>query len=239
MNKKPEWLHMKVPSGLKHRINSKLLILCAVAGLIFTGTVVTYAILKTVTPTETNVFQSDKHIKITLDEPQWEEHGRLEASAYVPGQRIDKDPTVTLENGSAASYVALKVQYFNGSNQELTGEEFTNLYLNKEASEEADSAGIDYSDMWEYAGLSDTAYGEVYIYKNILSHDNKMGEIEQNITEPLFTRVYLSKDIMQDKETKRLPDFNIKVTAYAIQAQGITYENAKTELLDYIRGISA
>ena len=83
-----------------------LLTVCAAFSLIFTGAFATYALLKTVTPTATNVFQSDKNIRITLDEPEWEDHGKSEAKAYVPGQKIDKDPTVTLEAGkNTVSYI--------------------------------------------------------------------------------------------------------------------------------------
>ena len=41
-----------------------LLILCAAISLIFTGALVTYAVLETVTYGPTNVFQSDKNIRI-------------------------------------------------------------------------------------------------------------------------------------------------------------------------------
>ena len=91
MIKKPEWLHIKMPSGHKRMTRNVLLTVCAAFSLIFTGAFATYALLKTVTPTATNVFQSDKNIRITLDEPEWEDHGKSEAKAYVPGQKIDKD----------------------------------------------------------------------------------------------------------------------------------------------------
>ena len=103
MNEKPGWFHISKTSGNKRLARSMLLILCAAISLIFTGAFITYAVLKTVTPTATNVFQSDKNIRIKLDEPQWEDHGRSEALGYVPGQKIDKDPTVTLQADSVDS----------------------------------------------------------------------------------------------------------------------------------------
>lgn len=233
MDKKPEGLHLKVPLGRKLSVKNVLLIVCAVAGLIFTGAMVTYAILKTVTPTVTNVFQSDKGIRITLDEPEWEEHGKRDALSYVPGQKIDKDPTVTLETGSVDSYVALKVQYYDGYNHEITKEEFSEMYLNEDNTSE-DGKGIDYSDSWEYIGDISDGKGEVYIYRTILTQDSADTEFSENVTQPLFTRVHLSRNISQDKETKRLPEFNIKITAYAIQADGITYEDAKSDMLAFI-----
>ena len=35
-----------------------------------------------------------------------------------------------------------------------------------------------------------------------------------------------------------LPEFNIKITAYAIQADGITYDSAKTEMMGFINSIA-
>lgn len=238
MNEKPGWFHIRMPSGHKRLARSTLLILCAAVSLIFTGVFVTYAILKTVTPTATNVFQSDKNIRIILDEPQWEDHGKSEALGYVPGQKIDKDPTVTLQADSVDSYVALKVQYFGTDNQELTSKEFSTLYLNRGNGDVGGSEGIDYSNEWEYIGTSDIDKGDVYIYRKILSQDDTSTVNKENVTKPLFTRVYLSKDIQQNKETKKLPEFNIKITAYAIQADGITYDSAKTEMMDFINSIT-
>lgn len=238
MNEKPGWFHISMTSGHKRLARSMLLILCAAISLIFTGAFVTYAVLKTVTPTATNVFQSDKNIRIKLDEPQWEDHGRSEALGYVPGQKIDKDPTVTLQADSVDSYVALKVQYYDADNQELTREEFGKLYLNKDKLDEVDSEGIDYSYAWEYIGMSAADKGEVYIYRDILSQDAASTVKKENVTEPLFTRVYLSKDIQQDEVKKKLPEFNIKITAYAIQADGITYDSAKTEMMGFINSIA-
>lgn len=79
---------------------------------------------------------------------------------------------------------------------------------------------------------------DVYIYRDILKQDIKETAETENVTAPLFTRVYLDKGIEQDKETKRLPKFNIKITAYAIQADGITYDDAKTEMMEYVNNRS-
>ena len=183
MNEKPGWFHISKTSGNKRLARSMLLILCAAISLIFTGAFITYAVLKTVTPTATNVFQSDKNIRIKLDEPQWEDHGRSEALGYVPGQKIDKDPTVTLQADSVDSYVALKVQYYGADNNELTREEFGKLYLNKDKQDEINSEGIDYSYAWEYIGMAADDKGEVYIYKDILSQDSASTVKKENVTE--------------------------------------------------------
>ncbi len=131
MNEKPGWFHISKTSGNKRLARSMLLILCAAISLIFTGAFITYAVLKTVTPTATNVFQSDKNIRIKLDEPQWEDHGMSEALGYVPGQKIDKDPTVTLQADSVDSYVALKVQYYGADNKNLQEKSLVSFILTK------------------------------------------------------------------------------------------------------------
>lgn len=236
MNKKNGCLHLKVPLRQRHHAHYIWAMLCAATVLLFTGALVTYALLKTVTPTVTNVFQSDKNIRVTLDEPEWEDHGKNEAKAYVPGQKIDKDPTVTLETDSVDAYVALKVQYYSSNNQELTKEEFSNMYLNSKTGT-GDDAGINYSDSWEYLGTVSKEKGDIYIYREILKQDNGATTELENVTEPLFTRVYLSKDIKQDNDTKKLPEFNIKITAYAIQADGVSYEEAKTTMYEFVEGL--
>ncbi len=217
-----------------------LLVVSVVTILILAGVGVTYSLLSSVTPTATNTFQSDKEIKITLTEPNWQEHGKEQASAYVPGQVIDKDPTVTLSDNSVSSYVALKVQYYDEEN-ELSFGEFRRLYLDRGAND--DQMGIDFSGSWVYIGTEETdkendtgEYGKsvVYMYKNILTQDDASTTVLENVTEPLFTNVHLSADLTQDENTHLLPNFNIKVTAYAVQAYGISMEEAKTALNELV-----
>lgn len=73
-----------------------LLLVCSVIVVVSVSGMAAYALLKTVTETKTNVFASDKSISIDLTEPQWERYGKEAAKVYVPGQTIDKDPTVSL-----------------------------------------------------------------------------------------------------------------------------------------------
>ena len=90
-----------------------LLLVCSVIAVVSVSCMAAYALLKTVTETKTNVFASDKSISIDLTEPQWERYGKEAAKVYVPGQTIDKDPTVSLNDESISAYVALKVQFFD------------------------------------------------------------------------------------------------------------------------------
>lgn len=75
-----------------------LLLVCSVIAVVSVSCMAAYALLKTVTETKTNVFASDKSISIDLTEPQWERYGKEAAKVYVPGQTIDKDPTVSLND---------------------------------------------------------------------------------------------------------------------------------------------
>ncbi len=72
------------------------------------------------------------------------------------------------------------------------------------------------------------------MYKNILTQDDASTTVLENVTEPLFTNVHLSADLTQDENTHLLPNFNIKVTAYAVQAYGISMEEAKTALNELV-----
>ena len=121
-----------------------LLLVSVLAVLMSAGGYVTYSYLSTVTKTANNTFQSDKKIGITLTEPEWDDHGKTEALSYVPGQIIDKDPAVILDDDSVSSYVALKVQYFNEDSEEITFGEFQETYLDGNSQ----SQGLDFSDSW-------------------------------------------------------------------------------------------
>lgn len=212
-----------------------LLLVSVLAVLMSAGGYVTYSYLSTVTKTANNTFQSDKKIGITLTEPEWDDHGKTEALSYVPGQIIDKDPAVILDDDSVSSYVALKVQYFNEDGEEITFGEFQEAYLDGDS----ESQGLDFSDSWVYIGNDKTdeqlrtgEYGKsvLYMYKTVLKPDDSLTDISENVTESLFTKVHLSDDISQDEYTRRLPHFNINVTAYAVQSDGIGMEEAKKAL---------
>ena len=106
-----------------------LLLVCSVIAVVSVSCMAAYALLKTVTETKTNVFASDKSISIDLTEPQWERYGKEAAKVYVPGQTIDKDPTVSLNDESISAYVALKVQFFDEKNNEHSGNLLTDIFM--------------------------------------------------------------------------------------------------------------
>ena len=205
-----------------------LLLVCSVIAVVSVSGMAAYALLKTVTETKTNVFASDKSISIDLTEPQWERYGKEAAKVYVPGQTIDKDPTVSLNDESISAYVALKVQFFDEKNNELTFREFADRYLY--GGSELANAGIDWSKDWTFIGNANSDLENMY--NKPLDKDNANTDIKENVSKPLFTKVHLSNEITADNTTKRLPEFNIKVTAYAVQAEGVSVEEAKNSLLE-------
>ena len=168
-----------------------LLLVCSVIAVVSVSGMAAYALLKTVTETKTNVFASDKSISIDLTEPQWERYGKEAAKAYVPGQTIDKDPTVSLNDESISAYVALKVQFFDEKNNELTFREFADRYLY--GGSELANAGIDWSKDWTFIGnansdLENDEYASrlMYMYNKPLDKDNANTDIKENISKPLL-----------------------------------------------------
>ena len=101
------------------------------------------------------------------------------------------------------------------------------------------NAGIHWSKDWTFIGnansvLENDEYASrlMYMYNKPRDKDNANTDIKENISKPLFTKVHLSNEITADNTTKRLPEFNIKVTAYAVQAEGVSVEEAKNSLLE-------
>lgn len=190
----------------------------------------TLAYLQTVTPIRVNAFASDKKISFALRERAWDGYGfedaqtsngqgikpglsdedaaRLgytQASAYVPGQQIDKDPTVK-NTGSAAQgvtvYAAIKVQYFDDEERLISYEQFRDSFLS--------SGGIAFNSDWTKISGEDTA--QIYMYDAPL----KPGEESTS----LFTQVPVSEDLTAGADGK-LPSFSVCVTAYAVQADNM------------------
>lgn len=190
------------------------------------GVIGTRAYLQAQTETKTNAFTSNQNISIQLREPAWDgftfddaasdgtkvndsldvdeqkKLGLVQAAAYVPGQMIPKNPKIkndgTKESGVSAR-VALKVQYYDENHHEITYEKFKAAYLNEN--------GITFDEKWKR--INNSPY-EVYLYEDVLG----TGES----TDALFSEIPLSGRITVG-ENGKLPGFQIRVTAYAVQAE--------------------
>lgn len=234
---------------MKKRIMKILTALSVVAVVTVGGTL---AYLHTVTETKTNVFSSNKNISIQLRELKWDGYdfedeqpgdgltpkpgiteevkknlGVIQASSYVPGQKIPKDPAVK-NNGDQDSvdcWVAMKVQYFNDDKQEVSYSDFASAYLQE--------SGIAFDSNWEEIMKpdGDSSKYDIYYYKEVLKKDGT-----PNVAEPLFSEVPLSWELEPvekmegDQKIEKLPTFQIVVKAYAVQSDGVDTEMAKAEL---------
>lgn len=199
---------------------------------------VTLALLTSTTEVKANTFSSNKNISIELREPTWDGYnfgdatestgdkavsdsmdlGFNQAHNYYPGQIISKDPKVKntgKADGGVEAYVAIKVTYLDENNNSVTYEEFAKKYLAEN--------GINFSEKWNKI---QTGTEDIYMYNSRLA-------VEQT-TEALFTQVNLSTDL-QATEEGTLPNFNIKVQAFAIQTNGIDNANATETMLNFIK----
>ncbi|SDP28973.1 hypothetical protein SAMN04515624_10898 [Eubacterium maltosivorans] len=230
------------------------------AGLAITGLLVvaiiavgaTLALLSTTTGTKTNAFSSNRNISIQLRENEWDGYtfdnkegdsttgleaikgrendmtlGVNQAKAYLPGQNIPKNPTVknnnTSDNG-VETRVALKVTYFI-EEQQVNYETFKNKLLATD--------GIKFNDQWKQInGNENDNMADIYLYQDVLGLEDI-----NNTTTPLFSTVPINKNLQPNGEGK-LPKFNIKVQAYAIQA-GIDGMNIKEEMVKFINANNA
>lgn len=108
----------------------------------------TLAYLKDESETVTNTFTNSANINIKLDEAPLSADGiHIDSSAssrvtanenykLLPGQKLDKDPIVTVEEGSEACYLFIKVKESDSFGTFLTydmGSEWTQLVIDDEA----------------------------------------------------------------------------------------------------------
>lgn len=188
---------------------------------------ITLALLSATTDTKVNAFSSNKNIDIALREDKWDGYnfedanpgdgtsaknendmtlGVNQAKNYMPGQTIPKNPQVKntgdTKNGVDA-YVAIKVQYLDGETA-VDYDEFAKKFLAKD--------GIDFNTEWTLIGEADGS--QVYLYHAVLG-------VGKTTTTALFDAVTVNPDLVPDETTGLLPDFSIRVQAYAIQSTGV------------------
>lgn len=188
---------------------------------------ITLALLSATTDTKVNAFSSNKNIDIALREDKWDGYnfedanpgdgttaknendmtlGVNQAKNYMPGQTIPKNPQVKntgdTKNGVDA-YVAIKVQYLDGETA-VDYDEFAKKFLAKD--------GIDFNTKWTLIGEADGS--QVYLYHAVLG-------VGKTTTTALFDAVTVNPDLVPDETTGLLPDFSIRVQAYAIQSTGV------------------
>lgn len=149
-------------------------------------------------------------ITVTVDEAQVDTNGkRIEGGErviansykYAAGSVLDKDPTPTVFKGSVPCYVFLCVD-----------NELNNLF----------SMNIN-TDDWSAVAEEDSK--TIYIYKETVDAEHSAEDI---MLSPIFTQVTVSKELTQD-DVAELGEKKLNVTAYAIQTEALSQQEAITE----------
>lgn len=154
-----------------------------------------------------------------------------QAQNYLPGDVVNKDPQVkNAGSGTDAvdAYVALRVEFYDG-----TGSDATEVNYNQFKDKFLTAAGIVFnSDNWlEVTSTKTDDKAKVFVYKSSATQAKVLSV--GSITSAIFTSVPLSAALTEIPGTGLLPKFEIKVTAYAIQANNITPEKAISYLTQY------
>lgn len=154
--------------------------------------------------TATNEFTVG-NVDIDLTEPNWDDHGRVEAETVYPGEPLDKDPTV--ENmGQNPCFVRVSV-----SNLDQFGEQGDIVYLTKWVEGALGEGWVDGGD------------GYFYWSKPLVVKGTENDAWNQGLTSKttaLFDQIKMPTGLTGDEETK-----DIVVTAEAVQAQGAKAPN--------------
>lgn len=197
---------------MKTKTKVLLIALCAV--LLVAASVLSTLAYLTATDTVTNTFTVGK-VSIKLDEAKADTDGTLVANAdrvkantykLLPGHTYNKDPMVTVLEGSESSYIKL------------------NVVVNK--SEELDAIGVDLlttfkgydSTNWIYKGNTEdtTANTRTYEfwYKEAVAASNADVALDA-----LFDQIVVPGTIT-NAQLETIEGMTITVTAHAIQADG-------------------
>lgn len=157
------------------------------------------------TEEKTNTFTVG-NVDITLTEPNWDANINRD---LIPGKTIPKDPTITVAEGSEKAYTFMKVQM---------SADFIDL-LNKYATATKKDLPAAVKDWFTSAVKSKVMeIGDNYVILGVLSPK----EAGQSVT--YFDEVKIPTEVTQEM-IKANGTYTIKVTAYAIQAEGFYDEN--------------
>lgn len=146
------------------------------------------------------------NVKIDLTEPNWVTSGSGDAPEVYPGEALTKDPTVT-NTGKNPCFVRVKVDGLNCLGDDLLIKVRTNY--------EVDKLGKDWV-------LHTDGY---YYYEKVLGVGEK--------TTPVFDSIVIPTALTNGDG---VTEYDIDVTAYAVQAQGAlpsfsAVENMKVEAI--------
>ena len=226
-------------------------ILCALLSGI--GTTMAYF---TESAQETNVFTTGD-LDIGLKEPEWDPKDNDGKNMY-PGYTVYKNPTVknitSDKNGEEPCYVRMIVDILDGDGAAVTDSQALNLIYKTIYYDESFEGGYDKKEgtstgliqdripgyslselaaypmvnpLWEKDTARSTASKLVYNYMG--KNDDGILNIQEEST--LFTNVVIPIDWNQT-EMKKVGNYQLKVTAQAIQSKGFATQAEAYRMLD-------
>lgn len=156
-------------------------------------------------------FENDAWVKVEPEE-------RVQANTYsniYPGASLPKDPTIHVAATSQKAWVAMKVVVTEGS-------EWATI-LGENADLTTVIKGYD-GDKWDRIGKNVNAENNTIEYLFIYNT-----EVSASANLTLFTKVDIPATLTGD-QLNTVDGFTITATGYALQAQGVNFETAKTEI---------
>lgn len=198
-------------------MKKKILAACLVVCLLATAVIGTTLAYFTDTETKTNTFTTGK-VEIALSESDWE----ADNAKLIPGREIQKNPTITVLQGSERAWVFAKVEL---------SQDFYNLM-------EAYAAGTDKdlpTAVGEWFKTTGTSPKLMKVVSNkdehyaIFGYGSDKGPNDPDASVTLFDAITVPTDLTQDMV--KGTNFEIKVTAYAIQSEGLKTRDAAFEAL--------
>lgn len=240
-------------------MKKKVLIAATSVALIATLAIgTTLALLRDTTEVVTNTFTSDKSISISLREPKWDGYvfetgeipseekpsipvkniadsnyplgkeaasddsklGHYIAHSYMPGDTIPKNPIVKNTSKDEDEYLAVTVECFDTTSGTGVSKSYDDF--------KTDFGSISFNSDWTNIGK----IGNKMIY---LYGTDKVATL---LTQGTVTNTSVFKEVQLTdtigEEDDKLPTFEIKIQAYAIQAKNVEADEAKEKLLVFI-----
>lgn len=190
----------------KRKILLLVAMLCMVAILGVGGTLAYF----TAEDDVTNTFTVG-NVKIELTEPKWDPElggtGKKEAEDVYPGEALPKDPQVT-NKGNNPCFVRIKVDGLDCLKAEGDGEEMLIRVRTEYVEGALGKDWVHHSDGY-------------YYYTKVLAAGAT--------TTAVFDSIVIPKALTNDNGTEHEKPYDIKVKAYAVQAQGARASWTKVE----------
>ena len=198
----------------------------------------TLAYLQDKTEVATNVFTLGK-VDIKLDEAVIDEDGQATDERteegndnyfLMPGQTVDKDPTVTVIGGSEECYVRVFV----------TLDHADEIYAIYQAHNMTLDSALEFfggydETVWEPVSMSSAniSEGKLVVEFRYVANDGKVAKSSSDtVLAPVIETVTLP-DFVNNTDTARLPDgFSVEVYAEAIQTKGFADADAAWAAFD-------